>query len=70
MALDTVASILRRNGLPVPFKALPIGATFECNGNVWTKHGKQVATGIWPAILPRCAYFRNNETCHTQEATQ
>lgn len=63
---DTPASILRQKGGRHPFKDLPKGTTFECNGNVWTKHGRQVARGIWPACLPSYAYFRNGDQCHAE----
>ena len=43
------------------FKDLPVGTTFWSNGNVWTKRTTRTATGIWPAILPRTAYFGQGE---------
>lgn len=64
MQIDTCASLLRRHGHAMPFNALPIGATFECNGNVWTKHTTRTAVGIWPACLPSWAYFGAVEIVH------
>lgn len=65
MSFHTPASLMRANGRRLAFGDIPKGATFECNGNVWLKHGKQVATGIWPAYLPASAYFSNSDPCHT-----
>lgn len=67
--MHTPASRLRDTGKRIAFKDLPKGATFECNGNVWTKHGKQVATGIWPACLPPFSYFCNGDVCHADLGT-
>lgn len=62
--MHTPASLVRRNSRAMPFKALPKGATFECNGNVWTKATTRTAVGIWPAYLPEWAYFRGAEIVH------
>ena len=50
-----------------PFKQLPIAAYFECNGNIWIKKTSRTAIGVWPAILPRWAYFGQSEICDTSE---
>lgn len=47
----------------VYFSELAIGETFGCNGNIWTKATSRTAAGIWPAILPRRAYFGQRELC-------
>ena len=62
--IHTPASLIRQKGNPIAFKDIPKGKIFECNGNLWTKHGKQVATGIWPAYLPEYSYFRNSDLCY------
>lgn len=59
--MKTPAQIHKNSHSPVAFHALHIGATFECNGNLWTKKSNRTAVGIWPAILPRWAYFGKNE---------
>ena len=59
--METPVTIHRKNSYPVAFKNCAIGVTFECNGNLWTKRTSKTATGIWPAILPVWAYFRQVE---------
>ena len=68
--METPASDIRRNGHAVPFRNLAIGATFECNGNVWTKRSTRTAAGIWPAVLPRWAYFGQGDRVYTQEGAE
>ena len=63
----TPAGELHRKGRAVLFRNLAIGASFECNGNVWTKRSTRTAAGIWPAVLPRGAYFRQMETVYTNK---
>lgn len=64
--MNTIASLMRRDGLPLPFASVPKGTSFECNGNVWTKRSSRTAVGIWPANLPAWACFKNHEICHVQ----
>ena len=64
--MNTPASLFRQKGKPVSFKEVLKGESFECNGNIWIKHGKQIATGIWPACLPAFSYFRNLDLCYVE----
>lgn len=59
--METPAAIHRKQSRPVTFKDCAIGATFECNGNLWTKRTSKTAVGVWPAILPAWAYFGQGE---------
>ena len=65
MIRETAASIRRKRCNTVAFSDVAILAYFECNGNVWQKLTTRTAYGVWPAILPKWAYFRQTETCHT-----
>lgn len=59
----TPAGIMRRDGRTAYFRAVPLGAVFECNGNLWRKRSRRTAAGIWPASLPVWSYFRGTELC-------
>ena len=65
--MDTPASKLRREGHLFLFSQLPIGACFESNGNIWTKRTTRTANGIWPAYLPKWAYFSQSERTYAKE---
>lgn len=62
--MQTPAQTHKRNAKPVSFKSLNIGETFECSGNLWTKRSTRTAAGIWPACLPKWAYFGGNEVVY------
>lgn len=62
--MHTPATQHRRDHARMSFKDAPVGSTFECNGNLWTKRTERTAVGIWPAALPSWAYFKTNEAVY------
>lgn len=59
--MDNPAAQHKATAKKVFFQQVKIGETFECNGNLWTKKSHRTAAGIWPAILPAWAYFKQGE---------
>jgi len=66
--MDTPATKLRREGRLFLFSQLPVGACFECNGNIWTKRTTKTAVGVWPAYLPEWSYFPQSIRTYTKES--
>lgn len=63
----TPASLIRVNAIKTRFDDLPLGATFELNGCVWSKRSSRTGSGIWPACLPDFSYFKKNEIVNSEQ---
>ena len=63
----TPASLIRINAIRTRFTDLPMGATFELNGCVWTKRSSRSSSGIWPACLPNWSYFKKDEIVNFEQ---
>ncbi|RMH22108.1 MAG: hypothetical protein D6698_01745 [Gammaproteobacteria bacterium] len=62
--MDTPATLYRQSHRATTFAEVPINSCFENNGNLWIKKTTRTAVGLWPAILPRIAYFSQKEKCY------
>lgn len=62
--LHTPASLMRANGRRALFPAVPKGATFEYNGNIWHKVSSRTALLIWPAGPSHSFYFTQRDIAH------